>query len=322
VPVVSATDENVARAAEILRQGGIVAFPTETVYGLGADALSTTACARIFAAKRRPEFDPLIVHVEGIDALDGLVARLDDRTRRVAAAFWPGPLTLVLPKTPRVPDLVTAGRPTVAIRVPAHPVARALLAAGGRPIAAPSANPFGYLSPTTAAHVAAQLGDAVEWILDGGASTVGLESTIVDLSGDRPVLLRPGAVEVERLEPILGALDAPATNDPARAPGMSESHYAPHARLRLLDGPATSDGVPSRVGLLAFRTPERAVSEAFTAMEALAPSGDVIEAAANLFACLHRLDEANLDAIWVEPVPLHGLGVAIADRLRRAAARR
>jgi L-threonylcarbamoyladenylate synthase len=321
MPTVPATDFAVRRAADILRRGGLVAFPTETVYGLGADALSGDACARIFAVKRRPRFDPLIVHVLGVEALEPLCSGIDDRVRRLVDAFWPGPLTLVLPKTLRVPDIVTAGLPTVAVRAPSHPVARALLAAVDRPIAAPSANPFGYVSPTSAEHVEAQLGGEVDLILDGGPCEIGIESTIVDLSGERPILVRAGGVEVERLESIIGPLAGPRPGDSGRAPGQFASHYAPRVPLTLLEGRAGNAEPGARVGLLAFGRPDPAAAATYAVVELLSPSESVREAAANLFACLRRLDQSGLDAIVAERVPAVGLGVAILDRLTRASVR-
>lgn len=319
MPVFPATDSNVRRAAEILRRGGIVAFPTETVYGLGADALSPAACARVFAVKRRPRFDPLIVHIAGVDALAQLSSSVDDRARRLAAAFWPGPLTLVLPKTDAVPDIVCAGLPTVAVRVPAHPVARALIVAAGRPVAAPSANPFGYISPTLAAHVDEQIGSEVDLILDGGPCEMGVESTIVDLSGERALLLRPGATETERIEAVIGALERPSASEAPRAPGQLAGHYAPRTPIVLLAGRATAATAP-RLGLLAFGLLEPETARSYAAVEILSASGDLREAAANLFAAMHRLDRLGLDAIHAEPVPPEGLGLAILDRLGRAAA--
>jgi len=320
VPVVPATEASIRRAADIVRRGGLVAFPTETVYGLGADAFSATACARIFEVKRRPRFDPLIVHVEGEEDLPSVCAFEDERARRLALSFWPGPLTLVLPRAERVPDIVTAGLSTVAVRVPSHPVARALLAAAGCPIAAPSANPFGYISPTLASHVDGQIGDQVDLILDGGPCTVGVESTIVDLSSERPALLRPGATETERIEALVGPLERPARSDAPRAPGQLASHYAPRTPVVLLERRAFAPPHGTRAGLLAFGTPDAGMASRYTAVETLSVSGDLREAAANLFACLHRLDRAGLDVIYAEPVPDEGLGAAIRDRLGRAAA--
>lgn len=316
--VAPSTPEAIRRAADILRTGGLVAFPTETVYGLGADARSEAAVERVFLVKGRPRFDPLIVHIASTAVLDELSPRIDERTRMLAAAFWPGPLTLVLPKLAKVPDIVSAGLPTVAVRMPRHPVALALLREFDGPIAAPSANPFGYLSPTLAAHVDRQIGTKIDLVLDGGPSDVGLESTIVDLSVDRPVLLRAGAIETERIEEVVGKLGRPSKSDTPRAPGQLESHYAPRAKLVLLDAPAREPSPGGRAGLLRIAAREPA-PKGFCAVETLSASGDLREVAANLFAALHRLDEQSLDVIYAEPVPDRGLGAAIMDRLRRAA---
>jgi L-threonylcarbamoyladenylate synthase len=321
VAVVPASAVSIRRAAEILRSGGLVAFPTETVYGLGADARSAEACARVFAVKRRPRFDPLIVHVDD-EHVASVCDFRDERAQRLAAAFWPGPLTLVLPRASAIPDIVTAGLPTVAVRVPEHPVARALIAEAGLPIAAPSANPFGYISPTLAIHVERQIGHEIDIVLDGGASTLGVESTIVDMSGDVPLLLRPGALEVERIEAIVGKLARPAPTTTPRAPGQLESHYAPRTPLFLVDQGGAPAMPPPRAGLLVFGRPARGAHSSYAAVEFLSPSADVREAAINLFACLHRLDEASLDVIYAERVPAEGLGLAILDRLSRAAAAR
>lgn len=292
------------------------------MYGLGANALSADACARIFEVKGRPRFDPLIVHVLDRGAAESLVESLGDTGRSLADAFWPGPLTLVARKRDVVPDIVTAGLPSVALRVPSHPIARALLELSGCPIAAPSANPFGYLSPTTAEHVQSQLGDSVAWVLDGGACDAGIESTIVDVTRTPPVLLRPGSLEIERIEACVGPLGrAPRSPGPV-APGQLESHYAPRGVVTLLPGRAERRRGAGRVGLLAFSEPAPEVRESFAAVEVLSGSGSLTEAATRLFACLHRLDALGLDSIWAEPVPERGVGVAVMDRLRRASARR
>ncbi|GIX47990.1 MAG: threonylcarbamoyl-AMP synthase [Candidatus Tectimicrobiota bacterium] len=321
--VVPATTETLARAAALLREGQLVAFPTETVYGLGADAGNVQAVARLFAVKRRPAFDPLIVHLAAPAWVETVCQDVDVRARRLMAAFWPGPLTLVLPKRDTVPDLVTAGLPTVAVRMPAHPVALALISQAGRPIAAPSANPFGYLSPTTAEHVYAQLGEEVALILDGGPCPVGVESTILDLSGPEPELLRAGGVPVEELARVLGApprLPQESSDARPRAPGRLPHHYAPRTPLRLLPaGASLPPPAGKRVGLLAFRPPA-SLPRGYACLEVLSPRGDLQEAAANLFAALHRLDRAGLDLILAEPVPAEGLGRAINERLRKAAA--
>ncbi len=311
-----ATKEMIARAAKALRAGELVAFPTETVYGLGADATNGRAVAAIFAAKGRPSFNPLIAHVASLAAAEPLGA-IDASARRLAAAFWPGPLTLVVPRQSPCPvcELATAGLETIALRVPSHPVALALLRAVDRPIAAPSANRSGHVSPTTAAHVAADLSDHVAMILDGGATRVGVESTVVDLSGAAPLLLRPGGVTREAIERIVGPI-ALGVDDAARpsAPGQLESHYAPRAAVRL-------DAIDVRDGeaLLAFGA---VVPAHRGAMINLSAKGDPEEAAANLFAALRTLDASGASAIAVMPIPATGLGLAINDRLRRAAAPR
>lgn len=308
----------IEEAAKLLCSGQLVAFPTETVYGLGADATNGEAVARIFQAKGRPRFNPLIAHVPDLTAVEAF-AVLTPAARRLAAAFWPGPLTLVLPKTDTsaVSDLVTAGLSTIAVRVPAHPVALDLLRAVGRPVAAPSANRSGHVSATTAAHVAADLGDSVAMILDAGPALHGIESTILDATTAELRLLRPGAVPIEAIATILGhrpsPLPAAAPHRPS-APGQLESHYAPTAGVRL----DATDVRPGE-GLLAFGPclpPHRGLCIN------LSPTGDLVEAAANLFSALREIDRAGVPHIAVMPIPPHGLGVAINDRLRRAAAPR
>jgi L-threonylcarbamoyladenylate synthase len=304
----------IASAAELLKAGRLVAFPTETVYGLGGDAANEHAVAEIFAAKGRPRFNPLIVHLPGLVEAEA-VAVFDDRARGVAARFWPGPLTLVLPRRSDsgLSLLASAGLDTVAVRSPAHEVAQALLREVSRPIAAPSANRSGRVSPTEAAHVAEELGDRVAMILDGGRTPVGLESTVLDLSGEVPTLLRPGGVASEQLTEFLGPIAAPATGRP-KSPGMLVSHYAPSLPLRL-------DAISAQPGeaLLAFG-PE--APSGFAEVLWLSPPGDLAEAAANLFAMLRRLDRPPFNGIAVMPIPEQGLGRAINDRLRRAAAPR
>ncbi|MCU0864024.1 MAG: L-threonylcarbamoyladenylate synthase [Planctomycetes bacterium] len=314
----------IAAAAEILRRGGLVAFPTETVYGLGAHALDPEAVARIYAAKGRPSFNPLIVHLADADQLSRLARTVSPLAQRLAAAFWPGPLTLVLPRQPVVPDAVTAGLDTVGVRVPAHPVARALIAAAGLPIAAPSANAYTRVSPTTAAHVLAQLGDRVELVLDGGPAAVGIESTVVDVSGERPVLLRPGGIAAERIEALVGPLlraAAVAGDAPRPAPGMVDRHYAPRARLQPFaagERPAVWQQLAElaaagrRVGLLAFAT------EGARATEIRCMPGDAAGYARELYAALHALDSAGCELAYVEQLPVERAWEAVADRLRRA----
>ncbi len=305
------------QAARIIAKGGIVAFPTETVYGLGANAFDSSAVARVFEVKKRPSFDPLIVHVADTDQAASCIARPSATARVLMDTFWPGPLTLVMPKTSAIPDLVTAGLPTVAVRMPNHPMALELIRLAGVPVAAPSANPFGALSPTTAEHVRTHLGDKVDAVLDGGACTVGVESTIVSLCGERPVLLRPGGVPAEAIARVVGCLGR-VTGDQKypSAPGQLPMHYAPRTPLFLTTESATP--VTGRIGFLAFHKPID--TNGFAEIAVLSPSGDLREAAANLFAALHRLDAMALDAILAAPLPEQGLGAAINDRLRRAAA--
>ncbi len=308
---------DVERAAQVLREGGLVAFPTETVYGLGADALNPSAVARVFECKGRPRFDPLIVHLPESGALHSVAAAVPDAATDLARRFWPGPLTLVLPKRAQVPDITTSGLPTVAARVPDHPLALSLLEQAGVPVAAPSANPFGRVSPTRAEHVIEQLAGDVDAILDGGPCRVGVESTIVALTGPRPTLLRAGGVPLEEVEEVVGPLAGPPSGgDRLLAPGGLESHYAPRTPL-VLRSSASFEPPPGRVGLLALREP--ASRSGYAAVEVLSPTGDLREAAVNLFAALRALDARGLDLIVAEPVPETGLGQAIQDRLKRGA---
>jgi len=312
------TPLEIQKAAEAIRAGDIVAFPTETVYGLGADVFNPVACAKIFEVKQRPYFDPLIVHVESPQQAGLLFSEIPPKASNLIAKFWPGPLTLVLPKTPQVPPIVTAGLNTVAVRMPSHPVALALIKAAGTPIAAPSANPFGYLSPTTAEHVKEQLGNRVPIILDGGSCTIGVESTILKVN-DPPVLLRPGGIPLEDLERELGkVVIANPYGSAPEAPGQLKSHYSPRAPLFLVH-----DNVVfpknKKIGYLAFQ--KAPVNIQVTKVEILSPNGDLREAAANLFSCLHRLDAARVDVVFAERVPDKGLGRAIMNRLEKAAAR-
>ncbi|MCR9070486.1 MAG: L-threonylcarbamoyladenylate synthase [Alphaproteobacteria bacterium] len=298
-------------AAAILRAGGLVAFATETVYGLGADATDEAAVARIFEAKGRPRFNPLISHVPDMESAFALGVATP-AALVVAEACWPGPLTLVLRRAEGCPIawLTTAGLETAAIRVPGSDAARALLAEVGRPVAAPSANRSGRVSPTSAAHVAAEEFSDLELILDGGPCRVGLESTVLDVSGERPRLLRPGAVTRERIEALVGPVELASHGDAITAPGMLATHYAP--------------SVPVRLGATALRDGETGLDFAgrLGCADDLSPRGDMVEAAANLFAHLRRLDRPGVTAIAVAPVPEAGLGAAINDRLRRAAAPR
>lgn len=303
------------QAAEIVKKGGIVAFPTETVYGLGGDAFNALAVARIFEVKGRPYFDPLIVHVANPDNVERLVKEIPPIAKQLMERFWPGPLTVVLLKGNNIPDIVTAGLPTVAIRMPNHPMALALIKESRCPIAAPSANPFGYLSPTTAEHVREQLGDRVDLILDGGPCPVGVESTIVSFLEGKSRLLRPGGVPLEEIESIIGRVEVSPTGDRPSAPGMIPRHYAPRTPI-VLDWKNIEFYKNKDIGLLAFQEKENHLK--FSHMEVLSKKGDMREAAANLFAAIRRLDALNLDLILAEPIPEIGLGRAIMDRLRRA----
>jgi L-threonylcarbamoyladenylate synthase len=303
-------------AARCLRQGGLVAFPTETVYGLGADARNGEAVARLYVAKGRPAFNPLIAHIADAGHAR-LLGRFDAAAEKLAAHFWPGPLTLVLPKLANCPvaDLALAGLDSVAVRVPAHPLAHALLAAFNGPVVAPSANRSGHVSPTSAAHVIADLRGHIDLVLDGGPCTVGVESTIVSCLGE-PTLLRPGGVARESIERVLGhALALPAAGQEAPlAPGMLHSHYAPKARLRL-----NAETPRAGEAFLAFG-PDAPPTSGMSLN--LSPRGHLIEAAVNLFSHLRALDASGVAAIAVMRVPHEGLGEAINDRLKRAAAPR
>ncbi len=307
------------RAAEIIRQGGVVAFPTETVYGLGANAFDPLAVARIFEIKDRPYFDPLIVHISGFEEMAGLASAIPPDAEKLIRRCWPGPLTIVLSKKESVPDLVTSGLPTVAVRMPKHPMALRLIREAGCPLAAPSANPFGYVSPTTADHVREQLGDRVDLILDGGPCEVGLESTIISFSEERPRLLRPGGLPLEEIEAIIGRVETyPVGETAPSSPGRLPRHYAPKTPIVIDRWKGNLEVYQGkRVGLLAFREPE-VVSLPFDHVEVLSPRGDLREAASNLFAAIRRLDALDLEAILAEAVPEAGLGRAIMDRLGRA----
>ena len=322
--VITPSAPAVERAAQTLAAGGLVAFPTETVYGLGADATNAAAVARLYDAKGRPSFNPLIAHVAETAAARPL-ARFNQAAERLALTFWPGPLTLVLPKLANCPvaELATAGLDTIAVRVPSHPIARAILIALGRPVVAPSANRSGHVSPTTAQHVLADLRGRIELIVDGGPTPMGLESTIVACL-DRPVLLRPGALPRADIERLLPLTEAPYSAAPPAhvdeipiAPGALASHYAPQARLRL-----NARRVEAHEALLAFGPMLVAGAEQAAAALNLSPRGDLIEAAANLFSHLRALDASGAATIAVMPVPRAGLGEAINDRLQRAAAPR
>lgn len=323
-----------ADAASILRAGGLVAFPTETVYGLGANALDATAVERIFAAKGRPAHDPLIVHVVGLDWLPAIAAEVPPLARRLAAQFWPGPLTLVLHCTAQVPDGVTAGGETVAVRAPNHPIAQALLHASGVPIAAPSANRFGHTSPTTAQHVLDDLGGRIEMILDGGATPIGVESTVLDVTQTPPVVLRHGGVPIEALRAAVGAV-AERAGDAQQtvlvSPGLLDRHYAPHTPLRLFRGEGAlgsllAQGVQmrqagTRVCVLAFAEDEVALAQAGLPTVALGAEAQLEEVARRLYGALRAADVSGADVLLAREPRGEGIGAALRDRLGRAAER-
>ena len=308
---------DISQAVVLLKEGGIVAIPTETVYGLGGDALNVEAVAKIFAAKNRPSFDPLIVHVLNVEQAQ-TIAHLDDLAISLLRKFSPGPLTLVLPKKSVVPDLVTSGHPTVAIRIPNHPVALEVLRQSGLCIAAPSANPFGYTSPTTAQHVEEFLGPRIDAVLDGGTCDVGIESTIIDLSGKRPKVLRLGGLPYEALTEVLGELPLQMSSSKPNAPGMLISHYNPGIPLRLFKSYSAllselNNTDSDRIGLLYSGKEIRAKFSIN-----LSRDGDLVEVASKLFNALRSFNKADIDMIWAHELPEVGLGRAINDRLRRA----
>jgi L-threonylcarbamoyladenylate synthase len=320
---VPATAPAIEQAAAQLAAGKLVAFPTETVYGLGADATNPRAVARVFEAKGRPSFDPIIVHVASAAQARALWTSCPPAAESLMRAFWPGPLSIVLPKTSAIPDLVTAGLPMVAVRLPDHPVAQQLIRAAGRPVAAPSANRFGGVSPTTAQAVEEELGGVVDCILDGGPTRVGIESAVVAFDSDRPVLLRPGGVPLEALERLIGPVALGARGaGPSASPGMLERHYATRTPLYLLrsaapdGGPGGMPAMARRIGTLSLGAMSLPAPTA--AAEVLSASGDLVEAAAGLFEAMRRLDRQSLDLILATPVPARGLGRAINDRLERA----
>lgn len=306
--------EEVGKAKHLLEQGSLVAIPTETVYGLAANAFDEAAVLQIFQAKNRPSFDPLIVHVRDRSQVDEVVSFVPPEAEALMAKFWPGPLTLVLSKSSRVPDIVTSGLDTVGVRMPAHPMALELLRSLHFPLAAPSANPFGYVSPTNAQHVADQLGDVVPYILDGGACSVGVESTIIGFEEGQCVLYRAGGIPVEDIETVIGKVGSAQRQVLPVAPGMIESHYAPRKPLIVGDVPSLLDEYGERrCAVIAFNM----LYDAWKC-ETLSPAGDLNEAARKLFAVMRSLDASDAEVILAEVFPNEGLGRAINDRLHRA----
>lgn len=315
--------ETVAEAAELLKKGCLVAFPTETVYGLGADARNPDSVAGIFESKQRPSFDPLIVHVSNTKQARKLVTEFSATAELLAERFWPGPLTLVLPRNSQIPDLVTSGLAGVGLRIPRHPLALELLELADCPVAAPSANPFGGISPTTADHVRDGLNGRIDGILDGGPCDVGVESTVLSLMTETPTILRPGGVPIEDIEAVLGPV-ARATSDPEKqdsaqpAPGMLSRHYAPSTPLTVIESDAAAIPIAGKqTGLLTYGP--MATNDGFDRVELLSPDENLRTCASNLFAAMRSLDSANLDVIIARSFPDSGLGLALNDRLQRAA---
>ncbi len=324
------TEDTLELAARLIKEGGLVAFPTETVYGLGADATNSAAIKKIFEVKRRPHYNPLIVHISSYESIGDVVdfsgnPKLKIRAEKLST-FWPGPLSLVLPKLPCISDLVTGGLDTVAVRVPSHPVARKLISTAGRPIAAPSANLFTTVSPTTAQHVEEAFGEQIEIIIDGGPCQVGIESTVVSLTGKDIEVLRPGGITLEQLgeafkdteNVLLKAGGSSEAIKAALSPGMMKVHYAPHTPLAFI-GSIQHNNIPKRTGLISFRA-DCSTQSAFSKTLCLSQAGDLNEVAARLFSALREMDQLGLDLILIDTCEEKGIGLAIMDRLKRAAA--
>lgn len=302
-------------AKELLEAGKLVGIPTETVYGLAGNALNEEAVLSIFRVKNRPAFDPLIIHTNSFERLQEFVRDVPEKALLLAEKLTPGPLTLLLPKAPQIPDLVTSGLDTVAVRIPQHELTRSLLEQLPFPLAAPSANPFGYISPTTAEHVAQQLGDKIPYILDGGPCEIGVESTIVGFEGDQVIVYRKGGTPIEAIDSLIGPVEVRShSSSNPQAPGMLKSHYAPRTPLSI-DADIRELSQSDRIGILSFQT-----DYGFTNQEILSHTGNYAEAARHLFAAMRRLDALDLDHIYAELIPEQDLGVAINDRIRRAAA--
>ena len=319
--LLKATPENILKAANVIKEGGLVAFPTETVYGLGANGLDPIATAKIFEAKNRPSFNPLILHIPSYEFINQICDIDYSKIENIVNKFWPGPLTLVLPKKDIVPDIITAGHPTVAVRIPRHPVAKELIQKAQTPVAAPSANVFSHLSPTEASHVVNQLGDRVDIILDGGSSNVGVESTIIQIEDDEITLLRPGGLPAEDIENLVGKkLNRKIPiNETPNSPGQLPFHYSPKIPLKIIGRFDESTLEGKKVGALFFKSKQ--IDFNFADERYLSKEGCLTEAAANLFAFLHDMEKENLDLIIAEPFAEEGLGMAIMDRLNKAAKR-
>ncbi len=315
--IVPGTEENIQKGAEIISAGGLVAFPTETVYGLGGNALDPRSVAKIFEAKNRPTFDPLITHIAEWETLDRVADIKESRVYEILRLFWPGALTVIVPKKEIVPDLITSGLPTMAVRMPDHPIALELIRLSTGAVAAPSANPFGFLSPTRAEHVENSLGNRIDMVIDGGPCRVGVESTVLDLTKKIPLVLRPGGLSLEDLQNKLGEVEVfNRTTTSPTAPGQLEMHYSPRKPLHIVDS-AEEVTDRSKSGILLFR--KRPGTEGFASTEILCESGDPVEAAANLFSALHRLDASEkTEKIYAEKVPLAGIGAAVMDRIYKA----
>jgi len=314
--IYESTRENIEKAARVILEGGLVSFPTETVYGLGGNSLDPKAVARIFEAKARPSFDPLITHIAELEMLDRIADIRNKRTYDIIEKFWPGSLTIIVPKRDIIPGIVTSGLETMAVRMPDHPTALELIRLSSGAIAGPSANPFGYLSPTTAAHVDELLGDKIEMVLEGGTCRVGVESTVLDMSGERPIVLRPGGIALETIREVMPDVEVfnRETTSPT-APGQLKMHYSPTRPLHIVDSISMVADRENSGALLFKEGPD---TSGFKAVEVLSPLGDPVEAAARLFVALHNLDREKISRIYAERIPEEGLGRAVMDRIYKA----
>ncbi len=314
--LVKATEENIDKAGKIIWSGGLVMFPTETVYGIGTNALNPEAVVGLFEAKQRPKFDPIIVHIADTNSLKDLCKNVNKTAKKLIKHFWPGPLTIIFEKRNVVPDIVTSGLDTVGIRMPSHPVALELIRKARCPIAAPSANKFGYITPTSAKNISKELINKVGIIIDGGETPIGVESTVISVI-DKPIILRSGGVTREEIEKVIGKVESGKFTSKVISPGQMETHYAPVTKMEFITG-KTKLPRNKRIGLIAFKEPVKN-KDKFHVIKVLSPEGDLHEAAHNLFAMLYTLDKMNLDKIYAEKVPEKGIGIAIMERLRKAA---